>query len=64
MTQWYFNEQNSITILLSHILAKTLIRKKMSVLFMILSVVLVVATLTGSTNNYYNGKILTTITNG
>ena len=26
-----------------------------------LSVVLVVSTLTGSTNNYYNGKILTTI---
>ena len=33
----------------------------MSVLLMILSVVLVVSTLTGSTNNYYNGKILTTI---
>ena len=33
----------------------------MSVLLMILSVVLVVSTMTGSTNNYYNGKILTTI---
>ena len=27
----------------------------------LVSVVLVVSTLTGSTNNYYNGKILTTI---
>ena len=33
----------------------------MIVLLMILSVVLVVSTLTGSTKNYYNGKILTTI---
>ena len=42
-------------------ISKKLIRKKMSVLLMILSVILVVSTLTGSTNNYYNGKILTTI---
>uniref|UniRef100_A0A1X7TIX1 Uncharacterized protein n=1 Tax=Amphimedon queenslandica TaxID=400682 RepID=A0A1X7TIX1_AMPQE len=30
-------------------------------ILLLLSVVLVVSTLTGSTNNYYNGKILTTI---
>ena len=30
-------------------------------ILLLVSVVLVVSTLTGSTNNYYNGKILTTI---
>ena len=30
-------------------------------ILLLLSVLLVVSTLTGSTNNYYNGKILTTI---
>ncbi|XP_019853218.1 PREDICTED: uncharacterized protein LOC109582746 isoform X2 [Amphimedon queenslandica] len=35
-------------------ISKIVVRKKMSVLLMILSVVLVVSTLTGSTNNYYN----------
>ena len=40
------------------------LEKKMSVpvdKILFLSVVLVASTLTGSTNNYYNGKILTTI---
>ena len=41
------------------------VREKMGRLveyiLLLVSVVLVVSTLTGSTNNYYNGKILTTI---
>ena len=41
------------------------VKEKMSRLveyiLLLVSVVLVVSTLTGSTNNYYNGKILTTI---
>ena len=43
---------------LIHII-KSNTRKKMSFPLMILSVILVVFTLTGSTNNYYNGKIMT-----
>ena len=41
--------------------AKEKMGRLVEYILLLLSVVLVVSTLTGSTNNYYNGKILTTI---
>ena len=48
-----------LQLLINHVKEK--MSRLVEYILLLLSVVLVVSTLTGSTNNYYNGKILTTI---
>ena len=55
MMMWLYMKTQSYTNL------KSSMNRLVEYILLLVSVVLVVSTLTGSTNNYYNGKILTTI---